>query len=279
MKRGIFADKKGQVEKSIEEIGYLVLVFGLILLSVYILYTLLFSSSTPVDQQEAVNNFRELGRQVDLLLMSDNKFETTKMQYSLPKGYILVGFDKDWRGDMEDDSAISGYPFGTIKDDKVEADWCSDGEGIEKPSQCQDAACICLYKETRIGDDFMEEGRDKDDVLDCVQFNENVVISALRDSEEGYFTENNGLIDGAMKYLPPKPPFDAQEYEFLVAYGSCDGAFGIQRVYLEKYKEDKNTYILFTPITPENNVTIQKREEELSKRFSVSKNLTQNATI
>lgn len=272
MKRGLLefvSSKKAQVEKMPEELGFLVLAAVIILISFFIITTIIGALYSDVDNQEAIGSFTALGSSIESLLKSDKNYDYYELPYSLPSGFILVGFDKEWHGDLLDKSTL-GYDENTVINKKVESNWCSDMEGIQKPSQCiqgEEVACICLY-EDGYGDDFMEDYEDsKDSVFyPCIQFvNKNISISALKDSSTGYLKRNNGLIDGAPKYPAPLPEIPGQQYEFLVGYGSCDTTFGIQNLYVEKYIEEDKTYITIIPITKESKKYIEERKEKLSQ--------------
>jgi len=260
MKRGI--GKKGTVEMSVSELGYLMLVAAIILISFFVISALLNSIYGKSTEQEAYNNAIALGNAVNKLIESSNG-TSSKVRLSIPSGYVIVGFDTDWHGDLEDDS-VFGESEGAVIDGKVEANVCSDNEGIMKPPQCEGVACICLYEDTW-GDEFMEDSDDSDTALFCEQFFQgDISISGLMDSDVGYFDRNDGLIDGAKKYPFAMPAISGQEYEFLVLYGACDGPFDIQNVYLEKYTDSDKTYITFIPINKKTESLIEKREETLS---------------
>lgn len=270
MRRGVLENKKGSVDESIKELGYLFIVSILLIIS-FMVITSLYGSFTGSKEQIAVDNLKALGNEIDFLLSSEKSFDSSIVQIEIPNNYIMVGFDKDWHGDLEDDS-FAGYAQYVIKGDKVEANYCSDGEGIQKPRQCNDVSCLCIYEETSFGDDFMEEERSRDDVIACYQFNHDMDISSLKDNQEGrnylYSKENNGIVDGSKKYPPAQPVVDGQDYEFFVAYGSCDGAWGIRRTYIEKYVDPTGkAYILISPVTEQTEDMINKRKEELEARY------------
>ena len=101
------------------------------------------------------------------------RLSTAEIAYSIPNGYILVGFDKDWYGDGTDATEDNkAGPF--------EASVCHD-EGIDKPAQCQNKACLCLYEDTN-GDDFKEDDDPDVIVTPCVSFDNLDTISAPADN-------------------------------------------------------------------------------------------------
>lgn len=266
MKRGNL-DRKGTIEISLSEIFNALIAAAVILISFFVISALLNTLYGKSSEEEAYNNALEIGKVVERLLESNKSFDTTKMRLSVPSGYVLVGFDTDWHGDLKDDT-ILGLDEGVIIDDKVEANACSDMEGIAKPPQCNGVACICLYEDTW-GDEFMEDSEDPDTAILCTQFTqEDISISVLSDSDEGYFDRNNGIFDGAKKYPEPRPQIANQDYEFFVAYGSCDGAFEIRNMYIELYRDTKKTYLTFIPISDDTKPLIIERNSTLSRLVS-----------
>lgn len=264
MKRGIVGKKAG-VAKSFEELGYYVIAGFIILISFFV-FSVMMSSGGEVSQQEAINNAFALGRAIERMVESNATYETYEMYLSIPSNYIIVGFDKDWHGDMIDESWF-GEDEGYVQEEKVESNWCSDGEGIQKPSMCEGVACICLYEDTW-GDDFMEDNSisKEDTVMPCVQLLGDVSISGLGDSEAGYFARDNGLIDGGKKLPSPMPLVTNQGYEFLVMYGDCSPTWNPPRkILIEKYVSDGKTYITVAPITEETKPLLSQRNLTLSR--------------
>ena len=259
--------KRGQIRGLWAVIGA-VLALAIIALFTYVLVIFYGLIEVPsAAEQGAINNFDVLGKTIDELLKNPSSFATEPIEFGFPDGYIIVGFDKDWHGDMEDDNWFFGYEHGKIINNKVEANWCSDGEGIQRPTQCFQRACLCLYEETSAGDDFMEEGRDADDVkIPCFVFDGEIVISAVRDSPKPGDYSNTYPNTGAKKYPFPNYGPAGSDYEFLVLYGKCKKAYGISDLYVEKHV-DPNTGKIYILIA-ENSTEIENRENEMKEIFA-----------
>ncbi len=231
----------------------------LILLSAFIIAT--FSSvfmGSSAQQQAANNNFDFLANQTQKLLEKPEFFASTTIQFNIPNGYILVGFDKDWQGDT------------------VEASACRK-ESIKKPLRCSDKACLCLYKDTA-ADDF-EDDSNKDELIKCITFeknNQEIFISGPADNHYNFKNcegepntndyDNDCPNDGAAKYPPPPTTYfsgaPSFKYEFLVIYGKCDDEWGIKQLYIEKFRNENNnnkTYIFIS----EKADLVKKRAKEL----------------
>jgi hypothetical protein len=269
--------KRGQTKGLWAVIGA---VLAAAIIFLFTFFIIVFSGIVPsAAEQSAIGNFRFLGRTINELLEQPGLLITKTIELNVPNGFIIVGFDKDWHGDLKDTSTW-GFSHGTVRNDKVEANWCSDGEGIQKPNQCFGKACICLYKETSAGDDFMEEGsgRNPDDVLDaCIVFDGDVTISGPADNNlnldgcEGETGTNDYdydcPIDGARKY--PRlsygiPGWRDDFYEFLVIYGDCWDEWGIKSdVYIEKYIDIENPDNIYILVAANKTREIIRREQAL----------------
>ena len=258
-------EKRGQIKGLWAVLGaVLALVIIAIFTYVIVLFAGLFTGPSAAEQG-AVNNFDVLGKTINALLQDPSNFASKTIEFGFPDGYIIVGFDKDWKGDMEDDSFL-GYDHGQIINGKAEANWCSDGEGIQKPTQCFGRACLCLYEETSIGDDFMEEDRNSEDVKKpCVVFNQDITISAFKDNPEPGDYSNDYPNTGARKYPFPVYGPSGSAYEFLVLYGGCDALYGIADLYVEKYVDESTgkIYVLAAQKTE----AIEDREKNMQELF------------
>ncbi|MBD3355094.1 hypothetical protein GF361_03865 [Candidatus Woesearchaeota archaeon] len=238
----------------------------LILLSAYILATFTAVFLGPSSQQQAANNnFDFLANQTQKLLEKPEFFASDTIQFNIPDGYILVGFDQDWQGDT------------------VEANACRK-ESIKKPQRCSDKACLCLYEDT-VADDF-EDDSNKDKLIKCTRLeknNQGIFISGpadnyhnLNNCEKESNTidyDNDCPNDGAQKLPPPPavylnlPGASSFKYEFLVIYGDCDDEWGIRQLYIEKFRNEANnnkTYIFIS----EKSDQIKEREKELKEKAS-----------
>lgn len=265
-KRGIRTfSKRGQAKSLWAFIGT-VLAGVLILFSIYVIITLTGVLRGPsAKDQAAVSNFNFLTDKITEFIDKPEQFNSfTIEKYQIPSDYILVGFDKDWFGDMEDPNIIFSSPHGTIFNGKAEANWCGDGEGIEKPKQCLGKACLCLYTAGKIADDFMEAERNPEDVVTpCITFSGDISILG---QQQGYSSSNEYLNDGAEKYPEFRDYYpDSSGYEFLVIYGKCKDSWGIKSMYIEKFvnTEIDKTYIFLA----HKSNTITKREEWLKDKY------------
>ncbi len=220
--------------------------------------------STSADRQAATNNFNILTKSVQGLLDNPAKFAPATIRYNIPEDFILVGFDKNWKGDQKGSWATTCY-----------------SEPITKPSQCKGKACLCLYENTA-GQDFGHDGwfetRSPDDVVDkCVVFEGDISFFGPADNyynfdrcegEDIIFKENDYdndcSNDGAKKQPTVKFGKIIHNYEFLVVYGDCDGEWGIKTLYIEKYKEQDSIYIFISQKTNK----IKAREEQMTKDFT-----------
>jgi len=264
--------KRGQIATMWAIFGMVMAAFVILASSAMLLKYAAILIGTPQEEQAARNHFTFLTDKATELVAAEGIFAADVInEFHIPPGFIIVGFDTDWHGDS-DQNTNSENPL----NGKIEANWCSDGEGMTKPVQCLGKACLCLYKDTA-GDDFMEEGRNPDAIVagaSCVTFDGDVVISGPRDSAsdlwyDGALTgrrENNGLNDGAKKYLGIPDYYPGPGYEFLVLYGDCDGAWKIRNLYLEKFVDTKTQKIyLFAADEKE----IRNRKEVMRKKYGI----------
>jgi len=251
-------DKRGQ-KKTLWTVIEITLAGILILLSAFIIATFSGIFMGPSAQQQAAkNNFDFLANQTQKLLEKPEFFASDTIQFNIPDGYILVGFDKDWRGDIE------------------EANACRK-ESIKKPTRCSGKACLCLYKDT-VADDF-EDDSNKDELIKCITFEKNNQEIFISGPADNYHNLNNcegesGTIDydndcpndGAKKIPHPPttyfPTASRFKYEFLVIYGDCDDEWGIKQLYIEKFRNENNNNKTYIFISEKADI-IKKREKEL----------------
>ncbi|MBW2981373.1 hypothetical protein KY343_00705 [Candidatus Woesearchaeota archaeon] len=271
--------KRGQIKVTWTVIGA-VLAAAVILLFTFVFIT--FSGVfkiTSEAEQAAINNFKVLGKTINELLVQPGIFATARpIQFQVPNGFIVVGFDKNWYGDGTD--STEDNPAGPF-----EASICHD-EGIDKPDQCLGQACICLFQDT-YGDDFKEDDSGHVLIDTCITFDGDVSFSGPADNNlnlancEGETGTSDYdadcQIDGEKKYPVPGygtfPGWRSDFYEFLIIYGECGDEFGEPKTfYVEKYVDisTQKTYIFIANKTAE----IEQREKNIND--IIAKNLLDN---
>jgi len=250
-------EKRGQSETTWVVIG-LVFAAAIILLSVYIIFAFSGAFAAPsAEKQTAINNFKALTNEVQKKLSTSAKLNTSTLDYQIPKGFILVGFDKDWHGVFVSNAC--------------------NGEGIIKPPQCQDKACLCLYEDT-IGDDFEGDSDPDKLVVPCETFDGDITISGPADNFYNFYQcegkeisfqeddyDNDCSNDGAKKIPDLTYGYGITKYEFLIIYGKCVDTWGIKKLYIEKYVEGDKIYLFISAKTPR---VEELREKQMKSRYS-----------
>jgi len=271
--------KRGQIK------GLWAVVGAVLAAAIIILFTMVILSFAGVfrvpseSEQAAINNFDFLGKKIKEVIEDPAAFASAQLEFQVPDGFVVVGFDKDWHGDLVDDTWL-GYSQNTVKNEKTEASNCRD-EGIKKPDQCLNQACLCLFKDTN-GDDFIEDSSGHVLVAapPCIVFDGDITISAPADNNlnldgcEGEIGttdyDDDCPNDGARKY--PVPGYGgftgwrSDFYEFLVIYGDCDDEFGDPKTYyVEKY-EDLDTGKIY--------IFVAEKLEKIDKRGEALKEIS-----
>lgn len=233
------SDKKGVSESGLWTIIGAVLAVLVILLATYAFFRLGGSFFSESGEDEVMNNnFNVLAKEVESLLKEKKQYSASNLGFGIPlqiidDKYILVGFDKDWKGNSVDVESCS-----TALSTRT----------IEKPAQCSSKACLCLYEDNI---DLGAYDFDQEDVFLCRTFEEKIEFLGKKDSE---FSSNDGLNDGFEKVPSPSEEYlkaTSEEYEFLVIYGNCDGAWGNRPLFIDRFYDNstKTDYIYITERT------------------------------
>ncbi len=234
---------------------------GIILvILIFIPFTSLFAKTFNTffgGENPSIENFRSLTEKVQELLLNPDMvaIETNFPYFIRDNDYVIVAFDYEWYGDGTD-STEDNVPYGPF-----ESNLCHD-EGIRRPMECLDKACLCIYEDTAVND-FMEGGDPAP--IECVPFGNNLFFSGAEGYPD-YLEDKDGTNDGYKKeFIEDTINFTnltKLDYEFFVIYGECGNSgckvyenndcdeefnqFDARKLYIEKYYDldSHKTHIL-----------------------------------
>ncbi len=179
------------------------------------------------NEQETMNNFMMLAK---VAKINTEGMLAPALPFYISKNFIVVAFNKNNEGS---------------------ADNCQ-YETVPRPSSisCQNAACLCLYKEQSSDDDFAnnipiacEKVNDVDEIFTLDYYDSVPEKGSIKYTEKEEIYKN---IIGPR--IEVKSQFYNDQYARLFIYGQCedwtsDINFGIQRLYIEKMHDQEKAYL------------------------------------
>ena len=221
LKFPFFRNKKSAIEVSLIHLLEIILAIAVAMVLIYFSLKLLGLFLGGREYDSTINNLEALATRVTELVKDNKDSLTQTTVYSITDDYILVGFS---------------YNDNSLKTDCPEENIVS-----SRPILCKSKSCLCIYQNfggiTDIsGKDF--DARRGVTPLKCKPFDAKIIfLTPYKDSN----------FMGSQSQLRPnynKWP----NYNNLVLYGICGGpwktSWGIRQIFLEKYKESDNIFII-----------------------------------
>ncbi|MBI2652904.1 hypothetical protein HYX00_05545 [Candidatus Woesearchaeota archaeon] len=242
-----FHNKKSDVDISLVHLLEVFLAIGIVLVLIYFSLRL---SGLFVGRQEydsVINNLEALSLRIKELANDGKELSVQTMPFSIPDNYILIGFSYDDKGDIRTECTHEAI---TKSKSKI----------------CQSKACMCVYQNSGgvtdlYGKDF--DSKENVNPLKCKPFDGNIIFLAP--------PESPNFMGSKSKWQPTH--YRDSSYNNLVIYGICGGpwktSWGVKRIYIEKYKENGNTFIFIGDMS----------KEDIIKRSDYIKNTIHNHLI
>jgi len=193
-------NKRGQVE-TITPTEVVGLILGIALFALIILGALIFSAMYFSEKNEefAINNFIALANMAETLSKSQSQFDTQRhFPFYMPKGYVVVGFNKFWYDDVETDGCQKEAVRKPKAKDLPKTKTGGGGGG----EVCENSACLCLFENN---DDFMDEDNYNVKLIQCRKIDVDYISGIYFGTTEKFHYE-----DDWWKYL--KMRFWTKEY-------------------------------------------------------------------
>lgn len=235
-------NKKGILGIPVTELIYLIITIGVILLLVTIGVMFYSFFVKDRDYDETVNHFNVLTDTISALINDGEEMSYTTLLYFMGENSIVVGF-----------SSGSGQPETSITK-----------ENIERPQQCGESACLCIYK----------NGKFKGSLpLKCALFKQQIIFLSTPNAYSSILFQNAGTANAITYKLTPPPNYN---YAHLVLYGSfvlgygvagigkSTSNFGVKNIYIDKAADKDKLYIFITKDS-ENNDWLNQRKAGIKK--------------
>ncbi len=209
-------------------IGFLLATFATVIL-IYVGFRLVSLLIPPTIDPATEANMNNLVKAINLLNSGNKEKDVIRhFPFHIGEDYILVGFPKG-QGIIDDCRPLS-LP-----------------SAIQRPLQCGDNACLCIYKNIHGFDDLTKQP------LRCVAlFNVDMIYSPFH-SDESSMQLRSGLASAVSENLRAAPLQVKPkayggwtgQYQYFILYGQCMAppAFSVQELYVDMHREEGKTFI------------------------------------